>query len=495
MNPSDINLLRDAAIVYEEHDKYHAYSLVSLATKYRPRGAALRKQRRRLWRQIAWLILTGKVSPTADYNFLLLFHPLTWFPISVRSHKDKLREKDVSILLKIASCMECTTPILAYSLYRLLATSDYSGIAERKEIELRPPFGGHMLTSRSDGTTERLNAIILGCLLAKESDLKFNFSWAQDTPAIANGLCSVSNDLPKLFSENFIEKYFLEFNKIREFRLSGVPVPQCEFVSGERIRTPFYDIERAKILEKSSNVVPHVRLPQGDIKKQQEDITLIVNEMFSSTYLDQLQENCQRFESSLGIHYRGGDVIYGMHRHGIHAIGPKSAPMPIIEDLIKSHRNERVILFGTPVGDTLDDMRYLEKKFSNLELSLDLSRSDMDDVVQDSMMMACCKRLIAFDGTGVSYLGRLFNPNLDMRSFYDIYSKQEFFQLCYDNRDNGDYNRLQLSYINVRALSLGIEMDISNDLQKELHSNIKLLDPDNRLDWANASGRLKNLPL
>ena len=159
--------------------------------------------------------------------------------------------------------------------------------------------------------------------------------------------------------------------------------------------------------------------------------------------------------------------------------------MPVIEDVIKNKRNKKILLFGTPKGDTKEDLDYLDDKYSHVCLSENFRVRDFDDVLQDSMMMSCCASLIAYEHTGVVRLARLFNPDLNLESFNEIYTKEEFFQLCLDNVENQEYNPIQRSYISVRALALCEDLGIPEEIRTFLMLNIRMLDPQNELLWLN----------
>ena len=64
---------------------------------------------------------------------------------------------------------------------------------------------GKVLTARTDGTTERINAIVNGLLLARKFDLDFYFSWVGKS---SNTYHCTTEELPDIFSDEFVEQHF-----------------------------------------------------------------------------------------------------------------------------------------------------------------------------------------------------------------------------------------------------------------------------------------------
>lgn len=401
-------------------------------------------------------------------------------------------KEDLASIRELAGELEDTDAHSAYKLYRLLVKLDANDPhAVAREQFLRSNLFGFMFTSRNDGTTQRLNAILVGYLLAQKMDIPFRFSWAKDVGALSNELSSVTNEVPDFFSREFCEQHFVEFESLKRYRMPSMKVPACEYVTGKRLRELLPAPKAKRVLNRCLNFCPPLALAQHQLQDWDAERRALIELMFSEPYAKALSGFRSDCEAYLGIHYRGGDVIYGRHRHGGHAISDKAAPLPVVEDLVQRFSDQKILLFGTPVGETLTDLRYLDNKYANVQLSLKLTDPQLDGVVQDAMMMASCRTLIAYHGideashrgTGVAKLANIFNPALEKLSFDRLYSPDEFYQLCYDNIGNTQFNPRQRSYLNIRALALCDELDVSEDVQKQLIENIHALDPENKLDW------------
>ena len=388
------------------------------------------------------------------------------------------------ILLNVAEMLESSYPETAYSLIQLSRNNHPGGeVLEHKEKALREKLFGLMLTARKDGTTQRLNAIVLGSVYARKSGIPFKFSWATNVGAIGNSLGSVSNKLPEFFREEFVEEHYIGFDAMKRYKIWGFEVPLCEFASGRETAWPISAKECEYVKEMHLNFVPHPRLSPESVDALEADLASALRRIFRDEYITVLEKFKTEVSDFIGIHYRGGDVVYGSARHGIWAITDKTVPLPVIEHLINMHRDKKVLLFGTPVGQTLDDLKFLKRKYSNVFLSHQFCDVSLNYVVQDSMLMSCCEKTIACSGSGVAQLARLVSPRMNLQAIENMYAPKDMYELYISNIHNTEYNDLQRSFINVRALALCYELDITGSIRDRLTANIKTLDPGNRLRW------------
>jgi hypothetical protein len=394
---------------------------------------------------------------------------------------------DIEALKNLAIDLEARDPVSSYKLYKLALKFRPKGkFLIRKEATLREQLFGCMLTSRKDGTTERLLSIVYGLLIAEKSGIPFRFSWATDIGAVFNEHCSVDNFLPSFFRPDFVDSFYIDFSDMKRYEVSGFPVPSCEVCSAVRVKQAL-SAERKDVLQKKFlNFAPPVRIDPELKTSIGNELFECAKRVFRDEYLSLIPEFKSELGGHLGIHYRGGDVIYGKFRHGEHAIGRKSAPLPIIEDILTKNMDNKIVLFGTPKGETLDDMRFLARKYGNVTLATSYARGELDHVVQDAIMMSCCDSLIAYENTGVAQLAFVFNPKLNQESYDNLYSPGEFFKICSNNTGNLEYNKIQRSYINVRALALCDLLEVPDKTREFLLSNISTLDPGNKLNWLEA---------
>ncbi len=490
MIKKDINFIRDIALEQESSAPLNAFRLMSLVRKRRPNGRLINKKHAELRRKLLSLHIPGDNNESRK-SLILFFcrHTVAFLRNVFHRFSDNASVSTLTImefeaLAKTALALEKCDPMSSYKLCRLIKTyHPVSRLINGKEIELREKLFGYMLTAREDGTTERLNAVVIGSVIATTMEIPFRFSWATEVGAVRNSLSSVSNQLPDFFRTDFVNKFYINFEEMKKYQFTGISIPQCEFCSSLRLNKPITVAKKEKALSKYLNFSPSVRISSKLSISLKCEIANAFRNILSDDYLNLLPNFQATLGHFLGIHYRGGDVIYGDYRHGQHAVGGKSAPMPIIEDLINNHKDKNILLFGTPIGDTQRDLEYLNDKYSNVYLSTKFSNHDHDLVIQDSMMMSCCDSLIAYSRTGVARLAALFNPTLSRTSFEDIYSNEDFYRLCLENIENDNYNPIQRSYINVRALALSDELAVAQGTKDLFISNIQRLDPENRMRW------------
>ena len=407
--------------------------------------------------------------------------------VPARVFRQGISRQELSLLTETASKLENEYPREAFKLYSI-ARSHGAGHLNEAIERLRTQCFGYMISARKDGTTERVNSILTGYLLAQNLDLPFRFSWATDVGAAQNELCSVTNQLADFIHPDFASRYFTKFDEVRAFEVPGYKSDDF-FFAAQRIHNPVSKGALDEVLRSRLNVCPPARLEQPLIEAWEGDIQNAIRKIFRPSYTELLESFKPKVGHFVGIHYRGGDVIYGQHRHAGHSIGYKSAPLPVIEDLIKRNERQAILLFGTPIGETLDDLHYLRDKYENVTLSLEYADPAMDGVIQDSFLRSCCSTLHAYRGTGVARLAGFINTRLNTVSFTDTYSPENIYQIYVDNLDNRAYNDLQRSFININALALAITLRKPRKKRSQYLENIRQLDPDNKLHWMKTTRR------
>jgi hypothetical protein len=376
-------------------------------------------------------------------------------------------KNDINYLRDLAISLEETQPKLAYELMSMALKYRPNGsLLKKKKNEYKDKFYNKVLTARTDGKGERVNAILNGVLLSEQLNKEFIFSWNTESSANKNIFLDLNAKIPDFFDEEMLDKHYMKFEELSFYLLYDESVTGCEVVSGDTYLPGVEDDSS----EEAINIIPSQETSL-DV-----DYSGAINKVFSKKYLALLMSYQSSFDY-LGIHYRGGDVIYGNHRHNKHAIGDKSAALSMIERVIQDNQNQKIILFGTPIGDTLDDLMFLERKYSNVTLSISLASADYDYLIQDCMMMSACNKLIGMSGTGVIRLAQKFNTKLNVEYFSDVFKGDILYELLLSGLRNPEYNLLQRSYHAVRALSMS-EVDAEYLLNK-IHG----FDPDNKLKW------------
>ena len=383
---------------------------------------------------------------------------------------------DINYLRDLALSLEGTKSDIAYELMSMALMYRPDGtFIHKKTKEYENRYFKKILTARKDGKGERVNAILNGVLLSNQTKRDFLFSWHTESPALKNELIDLDRQIPDFFDGEFLRRHYISFEGIRFYSLHNSNPPECEIVSGDSHVPTMGGVDGDPI-----NIIPGVKT-NNDV-----DYGVAINRIFKDKYLSLLgtYQSCSRF---VGIHYRGGDVIYGDHRHHKHAIREKSAALGMVERLIQDYDNENIILFGTTLGDTLGDLLYLKCKYDNVTLSMNLASDDYDYLMQDCMMMSHCKKLIGMRDTGVIRLAQKFNTNLKVEYFSDIIQDFDLYDLLLSGVNNTVYNALQRSYHAPRALSTSDKDSVY------LVGKIKELDPENKFKWYNRQKKISSV--
>jgi hypothetical protein len=334
-----------------------------------------------------------------------------------------------------------------------------------------------VLSMRTDGTTERLNAIIHGVYVSELIGWPFEFCWK--TGDKARALHSTGVSLPKFFSKDFIKASYIDDNEFKaKYSVSNTDVPFTitsggGYAEGHWVGKAFNVVPAAKDLMSEINIIASGRMSHTD----RVHLESIVRKVISHEYFDYKLQISDKVSDFIALHYRGGDVIYGSHKHTKHAVGSKSAPLAVIEKYIQDNPEENFLLFGTPVGDTQTDMEYISSKYNSVTLASEYCKPDLHFMVQECFIMSSCKKVASMSGTGVTYFSKLINKNLDIAHLNNLYKGDELYNLLIEGVNNQNYNKLQRSYHAMRALSL------NNKDEDILISSIKELDPSNKLTW------------
>lgn len=339
-----------------------------------------------------------------------------------------------------------------------------------------------VLSARSDGLTARINCICNGYALARHYDLPFNFSWPVDRVKDNPDLCIREKDIG-FISDDFLSNYYLNEETIKSNSPPFHDKAKNNPVHGISLSSVIPKKEVQSLLSQDANIIPTPTLKHI----HQIDPSFFFD-FFSSFYSPSVHaefnqiRDLRNWSDYIGIHYRGGDVIYGQARHGMHIRG-KSLALPIVEHLIRNNPDRKVVLFGTPANETLDDLRYLAKKHPTIELSFNILDNSYQQkelaTLYDVFIMSICSMVfsarsshmvqLAFKMSGV----RIITPpkGSEMSWLSDSIESRDFHER---------YKPRQISfvYLNLFILSLLEEDGEKSDLNHYLE-NAKRFDPEN----------------
>ena len=245
MIKEDMSTIREVAVDLISGDPISSYRLLRLARKRHPEWPYVKRLDVKVCYKLIVYLITAPpdagIKRQGSIAYRALKARLTGFPrrLCKSFPAGGMSRAEFDVLKDVAIELEYRDPVSSYKLYRLmLKYMPEEQFVERKEKELREKLFGYMFTSRRDGTTERLNAIILGYVIALKSDIPFRFSWATNVGAVLNELCSVKNELPEFINPRFIDQFYMDFKELKKYRVSANEVPECEFISALKVRTP-----------------------------------------------------------------------------------------------------------------------------------------------------------------------------------------------------------------------------------------------------------------
>ena len=344
---------------------------------------------------------------------------------------------------------------------------------------------GYVLTARHDGTTERLNAVVHGFALAIKYQLEFKFSWATDLGSIHNDLISITNELPGFYSRSFIENYYITFQEMRTYKLTSYMSTPAEYISGFRYSKLLSQEQLKDILDQHCNLVGPERFLDSALIK--EELKVAMSTIFPENYKSEFTKLANTIPSeAIGIHYRGGDVIFGMSRHDTNGVWGKSFSLPLVEHLIQKHQSDPVVIFGTPIGDSLEELNHLKDKYKHVQLGHEIGSPDIDGVVSDAFKMSCCSKVYNAGNSGVPVLANNFSLVNDRTVEFLTPTEKEQLQILdksLSSPEFSNYKTLQKSFVHIQLYMLckGFGLDQS---KKDNHlSAVRELDPANRMEW------------
>jgi hypothetical protein len=143
----------------------------------------------------------------------------------------------------------------------------------------------------------------------------------------------------------------------------------------------------------------------------------------------------------------------------------------MIEPIIRENKSCNILLFGTPVNESLDDLKFLKSSYKNVTLASELHTEGLNPVIEECFIMGLCEKVYSTKATGVVRLATKISPEIEVVYYDDVFSEQELFECLLNGIANQEYNALQRANHARKALSM------SMGFEDELKSQIAKLDP------------------
>lgn len=321
-------------------------------------------------------------------------------------------------------------------------------INENKLLVARRVCGG-----RNDGLTERIRSIIVSYVYYKYFlHLKYNLTYEFIWPLNAEKyeFTSITSEIPAFIKADFVKNFFTP--KFSKNRLNYGSLPEKGLREPENI-IDFFDLA----------IVDYYTIETPRVIRNPELLRLVplaLHDIFSEETHVKFELIQQKLpQKLLGLHLRGGDVVYGRFKDDIR-LG-KSLPLPLAEKFISNNPGSSVVIFGTNTGQSLNDLEYLKNKYSNVLLSFDFYDEKEYEVLFDSYIASNCELVYSAGNSAVTSLAALFNGKLDCqengKNESDILCLKEYLDML-----GSKYNSQQRIYSAKYALKLCHKNKLTN---------------------------------
>lgn len=341
------------------------------------------------------------------------------------------------------------------------------------------------LTRRGDGLTMRLGAILVAKTLARKFNGSFHFKWG-------NGFIGDKFHAMEKVDEVFVPDFINEYSVLEDacFGYDQIDEQSEEFIAHRPIDWKFRGWDVSKIFQKGFPL--NIRLNQDDNKFLSEQFYRLPFKTEIKNVI--MQARKVEFDRDIvGIHVRGGDIIYGNYRlSGKYAKG-RCLPIKVVREIIKDNvsLNKKIIIFGQ--GNEL--LNSLKSEYG-ISLARDMYPDNIGSwgVLFDVVLMSKCANVYAAGGSGVTklaeilgdmnvltperiwgrnvYIEKLVNNLAEEICLYDNYQQSFSFFHAYLLRRNTDLS-VAKSYLNS-----AIQLDPSNHLYSLLSFEIALFQND-----------------
>lgn len=263
----------------------------------------------------------------------------------------------------------------------------------------RIPLKGYIVAARTDGLLARINAIFNGIVLSKYYNMPFIYTWVSGEGAENNDLSCISGSPVDFISEGFVKKHHVDQNIVRKCIMPWhKSMNTCSIITSRTILKIIPKKIFKKQLAEYHNIQANCQLTLGHSQS-----TAINQEIFEDFFSQPMKEKFSALKGMhdwsqwIAIHYRAGDVIYGRCRHGAF-VRDRSLCLPVVEKFISDHQDHKIVIMGTPQGESLDELMELENKYPNVQLSpvikLPDSSHNPTSTLCDAYLMSLCKKVI-----------------------------------------------------------------------------------------------------
>jgi hypothetical protein len=368
-------------------------------------------------------------------------------------------------------------------------------MAELSEVAAtRPPnFPDRcVMMWRMDGLCQRIIATINGLVIASECDLQFKLAWVNEKSMKSrfNAEYHTPNDMPddphRIFSESFIEKYFIEDRDIyyppelvRRKRKSRTNTPGRE----ELIMDTKADYEKAVNHDSFFGIAP-AGLREEFVPDYLAKCRSVARSGIFSEEIESLLsriDNIPALRNMRAIHLRSGDVIYGEARKRFPRRRNWAITIPVAIDLCNQARSfDKKCLV---VGATTQDIDLVLSRCPNAVCAKDIDLPPTfgaSAVVRDVFLTSQCEQMFTSKSSAVVRLAEYFGKSerTESVSFYSGNSETGVLKTSLESEELESCSDFQKAFIYYNLFVLNWNRSTFSEVDEYLALAFEL-DPEN----------------
>lgn len=343
-----------------------------------------------------------------------------------------------------------------------------------RSVKVLAPARMHLTfaANRTDGLGERLKAMVNGIALARYFDGRFAFSWKPMSTSVTSA--HAIGKPQEIFSQEFVEKHL-------------------EDVAPDMGAKQFFKGNTAAYLEKAAQTGGLcIDVPQNSLRSldpelaghiSPEDLTAAFWEIAFSEKMQKAVALAQTIdfpETSVGLHLRAGDIVYGRYRYNSRYLG-KVVPYPLALRFIEMQNatGNRIVLFGQDA----DMCRWMAQEH-NAIFAGDLHARHGFDVHQaalfDIILMSRCAKVVA-GNSGFSQIAHLIG-RFETLDPVGLFAPEEALRILRAELSVTDtspaIHALQQAFACNYAVNM-LSSEVSDEDTVSLLRMARQLDPDN----------------
>ncbi|MBZ7953991.1 hypothetical protein H2278_03920 [Campylobacter sp. W0018] len=340
-----------------------------------------------------------------------------------------------------------------------------------------------IIACRADGFGERMLALLNAMYIANRLNIEFKFVWNALTNNNKKDDRFVdSTNVPSenvIFSSHFINKYSCTRN-MNVRAIDGI---------GLFLRNGRYKLD--KLFDYESGYDFGYVSTQYDLSKICEDVereeyyTSIKNIWDQIHFSEKLQEIINLVKTYnddyIAVHIRSGEALYEYNRRDIYFFKNKILDVNLALEVINSeslNKNNKIIIFS----DDLDAKQHIKDFFKDRNNIFTVEDFKIyEDVFSQTffelLLMSRSKKIYSSGSSGFSQLACRISNRTDFISIYDLYTKQEQYDIIRSYVDKVNFNNYSKAFSYFKLYLLSDCLKLSNYLQKKYLFKAMKLDP------------------